>query len=125
MERSEFEKIVRGVFDELPPMFREHLKSVELIIEDYPDDELVRDLELTDDDALYGIYEGIPITELPSASDGELAPVMPTIRIFQRELELDFDDHESLLHEVRVTVIHEVGHHFGLDDEEIERLGFG
>jgi len=125
MSPREFEKLVKNVFESLPPMFREHLAHVELVVEDWPDQDLVDDLGLGDDEALYGIYEGEPLTESRSVEDGAPIPVMPTIRIFRKELEQDFPNREELVEQIRITVIHEVGHHFGLDDDAIDKLGFG
>ena len=81
--------------------------------------------DLGDDEALYGIYEGEPLTDARSVEDGAPIPVMPTIRIFRKELEQDFPNREDLIEQIRITVIHEVGHHFGLDDDAIDKLGFG
>jgi len=106
-----FDDVVRSALDELPPKLAAGLRNVAVVVED----------ENAEDPDLYGLFEGIPLTEGgPDAGD------LPNrIAIFQRPLEADFDDVDELRDEIRITVLHELGHYFGLDDETMHRIEDG
>ncbi len=74
------------------------------------------------DDLLLGLYVGHPLTERSVLHSGTLPDV---IYIFQEDVELVSDSEEDLVREVRTTVLHEIGHHFGMDEDELNRLGYG
>ncbi len=125
MKRAHFETLVRRAIDRLPKQFRDHLANVEFIVDDRPSAEV---LELAgiapEDDDLLGFYDGVPLTERSEYSDAP-SPVTDTIYLFQKSLEEMCQTEDELVEEIRITVLHEIGHHFGLDDDEIEELGFG
>jgi predicted Zn-dependent protease with MMP-like domain len=105
-----FEDHVRAALDDLPPHIAEALKNVAVVVED----------ENPDDPDLYGFYEGIPLPER-----GDMAGQLPDrLAIYRLPLEEDFDDPEELRHEIRVTVLHELAHYFGLDEDRIAELGY-
>lgn len=80
----------------------------------------LEDAGLPPDDSMYGFYRGIPLTE----RDGGYNMVAPdVIHIYQDPLEEDFDDDEELMAEIRATVLHELAHFFGIDDDRLEELG--
>ena len=99
--------------------FREHLAEVAIVIDDEPSPAQLRDNDLDPDDGLYGIYEGVPITEY--GADWVALP--NRITLFRLPLEEDFPDPDDLAEEVRITVIHELAHHLGIDDDRLGELG--
>ena len=114
-----FERLVDRALAAIPPPFREHLAEVAIVIDDEPTVEQLRSNGIDDDDGLYGIYEGVPITEY-----GADWVAMPNrITLFRLPLEEDFPDPDDLAEEVRITVIHELAHHLGIDDDRLGELG--
>jgi len=113
---------VGRVIDRLPRTFREQLVNVEFVVENRPSTELLRAEGLDPrKDSLYGIYQGVPLPDR-SALDPPLLP--DKITIFAEPLLEDFPDPEELREEIRLTVLHEIAHYFGMDEEEIEDLGY-
>jgi predicted Zn-dependent protease with MMP-like domain len=122
MKREQFRALVAEALDEIPPPFIHHLQNVEVVVEDEPGPELLRSLGLQPRrDELYGLYEGTPLAE--RGVDFSFA-LPDRIVIFYRPLLRSFHSPAALRREIRKTVIHEIGHFFGLDDDEIEREGF-
>ncbi len=111
MTPSEFERIAVAALDELPPWARRAMANVALVIED--EDPVEPDI--------YGVYDGVA---LPDRDGGD--PLEPArIVLFQVPLEADFgDDPRLLADEIRTTVLHEIGHHFGLDEDRLADLGY-
>lgn len=122
MNQQDIRKEVARVVDRLPKEFREQLRNVEFVVEPRPSQQLMRAEGLDpDQDTLYGIYEGVPLPER-SALDPPLLP--DKITLFAQPLLQDFPDPEELREEIRLTVLHEIAHYFGMDDEAIEDLGY-
>ena len=106
-----FEEHVRRAIDSLPDDLREAMSNVAILVED----------ENPEDPDLYGLYTGVALTERTSDYSG----LPDTIEIYRRPLEEDFgDDSEELEHEIRVTVRHEIGHHFGIQEDRLRELGW-
>jgi predicted Zn-dependent protease with MMP-like domain len=103
----------------IPAPFREALDEVAIVIDDEPSPQQRRDNGLLPDEDLYGVYEGVPRTEY--GADWVAAP--NRITLFRLPLEEDFPDPEDLADEVRTTVIHELAHHLGIDDDRLDELG--
>lgn len=122
MDYREIKKEVGRVIDRLPRSFRERLLNVEFVVEERPSVELLRAEGLDPrHDTLYGIYQGIPLPDRSSLDP----PLLPDkITIFAEPLLEDFPDPEELREEIRLTVLHEIAHYFGMDEEEIEDLGY-
>jgi predicted Zn-dependent protease with MMP-like domain len=122
MERRQFETLVEEALDGIPEPFRERLENVEVVIEDQPALSLLREMGMNPkSDTLFGLYEGVPLTE----RDANHAMVLPDrIIIFYRPLVRAFRTPAAIRREIRKTVIHEIGHFFGLDEEQIEGEGF-
>jgi predicted Zn-dependent protease with MMP-like domain len=118
---ASFERLVDRALAGIPSPFREHLREVAIVIEDEPTLEQLRENGLEDDETLYGLYEGVPRTEW--AADHAL--VANKISLFRFPLEDDFPDPDELAAEVRATVIHELAHHLGIDDDRLHELGAG
>ena len=117
MTRSEFEALVESALKKLPRHFREKMANIAVVVEDWADEETLRDMDIEPPDTLYGLYRGVDITR----RDSTYGNVLPdTIQIYQGPIEEDCADSEEMVELVRDVVIHEVGHYFGLDDETME-----
>ncbi|MGZ9156703.1 MAG: metallopeptidase family protein [Candidatus Binatia bacterium] len=122
MNHQEIRKVVARLIDRLPRQFREQLRNVEFVVEDRPSEELLLAEELDpEEETLYGLYQGIPLPERSSLDP----PLLPDkITIFAEPLLEDFPDPEELREEIRLTLLHEIAHYFGMDEEDIENLGY-
>jgi predicted Zn-dependent protease with MMP-like domain len=122
VNHQDIRKEVARLIDRLPRQFREQLRNVEFVVEDRPSEELLLAEELDpEEETLYGLYQGIPLPERSSLDP----PLLPDkITIFAEPLLEDFPDPEELREEIRLTVLHEIAHYFGMDEEEIEDLGY-
>jgi predicted Zn-dependent protease with MMP-like domain len=118
-ELAAFERLVDRALASIPEPFRGALTEVAVVVEDEPSLDQLRENDLADDDTLYGLYEGVPRTEY--AADWAISP--NRITLFRWPLEDDFADPDALEEEVRMTVIHELAHHLGIDDERLDELG--
>jgi predicted Zn-dependent protease with MMP-like domain len=114
-----FEALVDAALSRIPAPFDRALEEVAIVIADEPDERQRRENELGPDDTLYGLYEGVPRTEWGA----DWVTVPNRITLFRLPLEGDFADPDDLADEVRTTVIHELAHHLGIDDERLEELG--
>jgi predicted Zn-dependent protease with MMP-like domain len=116
-----FERLVDRALATIPPPFRESLREIAIVIDDEPSDDQLVDNGLDLDDSLYGLYEGVPRTEWQA----DFAVVPNRITLFRMPLEEDFPDPRELEDEVRRTVVHELAHHLGIDDDRLDELGAG
>jgi predicted Zn-dependent protease with MMP-like domain len=116
---TSFERLVARALAGIPDPFRAALGEVAIVIDDEPTPAQRADNELADDEMLYGLYEGVPRTEY--AADWAATP--NRITLFRLPLEEDFADPADLADEVRITVIHELAHHLGIDDDRLHELG--
>jgi len=114
-----FERLVDRAIAAIPAPYRSALDEVAIVVEDHPSREQLRENELEPGDGLYGLYEGVPRTEW--AADWAIVP--NRITLFRVPLEEDFPDPVELEEEVRLTVIHELAHHLGIDDDRLWELG--
>jgi predicted Zn-dependent protease with MMP-like domain len=114
-----FEDLVATALAEIPMPFAAALDEVAIVIEDEPTPDQLRENELASDDTLYGLYEGVARTEYGA----DWISVPNRISLFRLPLEADFADPDDLAEEVRITVIHELAHHLGIDDDRLHDLG--
>jgi predicted Zn-dependent protease with MMP-like domain len=121
MGKSGFDRALRAALSELPPVFRDALTNVAVVVEDWPPDWLLDELGIPPGDTLYGYYHGVPLPERSIQDSGNLPD---TISIYRGPLEEDFRDPGELAREIRITLLHEIGHYFGMREEELERLGY-
>src|SRR5215218_3863360 len=112
---TSFERLVARAVAGIPQPFRAALGEVAIVISDEPSEDQRRDNDLDEDEMLYGIYEGVPRTEYGA----DWAAVPNRITLFRLPLEEDFADPDELADEVRITVIHELAHHLGIDDDRL------
>ncbi len=122
MTRTEFEDLVESALKRLPRPFRQKLKNIVVVVEDWADEETLEDMGIEPPDTLYGLYRGVDLTRRDS-SYGNVLP--DTIHIYQGPIEEDCADPEEMAELVRDVVVHEVGHYFGLDDETMEDIEQG
>ena len=121
MDRRAFEALIGDVIRELPEEFRKKLNNVAIIVEDYPSAELIERMSLGPDDTLFGLYEGVPLTERGFFEE----PLYPDrILIFQRAIEDECDSPEEVKDELKTTLVHEVAHFFGMDDDYLVEIGY-
>jgi predicted Zn-dependent protease with MMP-like domain len=136
-ERERFDAMLERVLESLPPRLHELLEEAPLIVEDRPSRKLLKELGMDDvDETLCGLHTGTPLTER-SVSYGHDLP--ETIHLFREGIiemaggwEPWADDdgqamggEDRIEEEIRVTLLHEIGHHFGLEEEDLEELGYG
>ena len=109
MNRERFEQLVSAAIAEMPEEFRKRLENVAIIVEDrHPDEDL------------FGLYEGTPLPER-----GSEAPLYPDrIWIFQEPIEQECEDEDQVKEEIRLTIMHEVAHFFGIDDDALDDMGY-
>ena len=119
MTRREFERLVAEAVTLIPARFRREMKNLSLVVEDEPSPELLAEMEIEPPDSLYGLYQGTPLTERPWGYGNALPD---RITIYQRPIEEDCDDEDDMRAVIGETLIHEVGHYFGLSEEEIEAI---
>ena len=117
---SEFEKLVEDGLTLIPEEIRSRINNVQIVIEDEPSDELLDELGVPPDETLFGLYTGVPLTERTL----EYSALPDRIIIFRRPLLEEFDNPPAIRREVTRTVIHEVAHHFGIDEERLAELGW-
>ena len=122
VSKERFAELVERALADVPPPFREYLEEVAIEIRDRPTRKELRSVGLRDDELLFGLYPGIARDQRSVEHSG----VMPdVIYIFQEDHEDACDSEEELVREVRTTVLHEIGHHFGMDEDDLHRLGYG
>jgi predicted Zn-dependent protease with MMP-like domain len=119
--RIDFQAILRQALDDLPELFRQALENVEVVVEDWPPDWLLDELGIPPDETLYGFYHGVPLPERSVSLSGNLPD---KISIYRGPLQEDFPAPADLRRQIRVTLFHEIGHYFGMDEEALERLGY-
>ncbi len=120
MERARFIALVRRALRDVPPPFRAHLKQLDIVVKRRPSRADLADADLAPGESMYGFYRGVPLTERGSGYN-LVAP--DVIDIYQEPLEEDFPDESELIAEIRTTVLHELAHFFGIDDDRLGELG--
>ena len=119
MERFEFEGLLRQALSQIPKRYLGRLENVEIIVEDWPTQDQLAGHNLDDGETLLGLYEGVPLTER-----ADYMAILPDrITIFQRSIESVCHSSDEIVEEVRATLIHEIAHHFGIDDDRLHEMG--
>ncbi|MBS5451650.1 MAG: metallopeptidase family protein [Coriobacteriia bacterium] len=128
MTDDEFEAVISEALDEMPERFVRALDNVGIAMQDEPDDDQldIAEYGTSDEESgeLLGLYEGLPLTErgVDYGSFGADAP--DVITIFKGPHERSFDSRAQIVSEIKKTVIHEIGHYFGLDEEQLHAMGY-
>src|SRR5436190_23630597 len=119
MTRQRFEQLVAEALDDIPKRFRAAMKNVAVVVEDDPPPHVLEEMEIEPPDSLFGLYQGTP---LPERSWGYGNTLPDRISIYQRPIEDACEDEDEIRECVAETVIHEVGHYIGMNEEQIEEI---
>jgi predicted Zn-dependent protease with MMP-like domain len=127
-ERELFDDLLTQVLEELPQHVRDKLEEVPLIVEDYPDEDVLEEMGIDDPGSLCGLHTGIPLTERSVQHSGVIPDTINIYREGVLNQSLDAGgsvDERELKRQIRITVLHEIGHHFGLNEDDLRELGYG
>ena len=119
MDRTQFERFVADALASIPRRFRDAMTNLAIVVEDEPARELLREMEVEPPDTLFGLYQGTPLTERRWDHGNSLPD---RILLFQGPHEREADDEDDLVVSIGETLIHEIGHYFGLSEEQIEEI---
>ena len=119
MERASFERLVADALADIPARFRDAMANIAIVVEDEPPRALLREMDIDPPDTLFGLYQGTPLTERSWSGSTTLPD---RIVIYQGPHEREAADADDLVACVAETLIHEIGHYFGLSEEEIEEI---
>jgi len=119
MKKKRFEELVDGALSSLPEEFSELLDNVSIFIAGQPSRETLREMGVPEGETLLGLYEGVPLTERTS-DYGLVAP--DTITIFQKPIEESCDSEDEVAEQIRRTILHELAHHFGIDEDRMDEV---
>ena len=115
-----FRRLVDEALALVPEAFRPYLEGVAVVVEDFASDELLDSLGVPEDEDLFGLYSGHALTEgLPVSGD-----LPPRITIYREPLLEECQDEDALREEITITVLHEIAHHFGIDEARLKELGW-
>jgi len=123
LSRKEFDRAVRKAIERIPEEFRVHLENILISVQDYPSREMIEEAGFEEDegDTLLGLFRGDPLMDRSYTHP----PLYPdTILIFQKPLEAMCEDMDELEEEIAITVIHEIAHYLGIDEERLSELGY-
>jgi predicted Zn-dependent protease with MMP-like domain len=119
VDRKRFEQLVAEALASVPRRFRDAMKNIAIVVEDEPSSELLDEMGIGPPDTLLGLYQGTPLTERTWAYGNTLPD---RVLIFQGPHERDADDEDDLVTAIGETLIHEIGHYFGLSEDEIQEI---
>jgi predicted Zn-dependent protease with MMP-like domain len=119
MDRARFERLVADALQLIPRRFRDEMRNLALVVEDEPSPETLAEVDIEPPDSLYGLYQGTP---LPERTWGHGNNLPDQITLYQRPIEDDCDDEAEVRDVIGETLIHEIGHYFGLSEDEIEAI---
>jgi predicted Zn-dependent protease with MMP-like domain len=123
MTTEEFERIVEHSFDRLPEKFREAIENLGVVVEPYPDDEIVRKMHLRSKHDLLGLYQGVPLPYRGSWYG--MTPTLPDkVSLYQNNIESAASYDSGIEDKIVEVLIHEIGHYFGMTDEDIRAAGY-
>jgi len=117
-----FHRAVREAMDRIPEAFLRHIENVAVLVLDEPSEEVLEALEVPEGETLFGAYFGVPLGE-KSLFDVPGEP--DRIEIYRGPLEDLCDSVEEMMAEIEITVVHEIAHHFGIDDDVLDAYGYG
>ena len=117
---AEFDRAVRAALESVPADFQTYLENVLIEVQSRPDAALLREFDETDD--LLGLYVGVPLEE--KGPERAPSPLPDRIVLFRDNLCTMCETRAELIDEIRVTLLHEIGHHFGLDEDRLAELGY-
>jgi predicted Zn-dependent protease with MMP-like domain len=119
MTRARFEQLVQDALASIPSRFRKAIHNVAIVVEDEPSADVLQEMEIEPPDTLFGLYHGTPLTE----RRWDYGNTLPDrVTLFQGPIERESEDEEDAVIAIGETLIHELGHYFGLSEEEIEEI---
>ena len=121
MKPDVFQQVVDEVLAELPPDLHKALDQVQIVVQDSISRDLLDRIGLPPDEELYGLFDGVALPDKSSENDQTFPD---RVFLYRKCLEEDFPKRAELKQEIRVTLIHDLGHFFGMDEEEIEKRGY-
>ncbi len=121
LSRQEFRQLVSQAITSLPPLVMDRLTNVEVVVKDQPTHEELAVAGIDPTETLFGLYSGIPLTKR-SSSYGMVLP--DKITLYQRSIEEGCRTKQEIQEQIRTTLLHEIGHHFGLSEDELEEAGY-
>lgn len=116
MNKKQFQATVAQILDQLPAHFRRHIDNVAFVVQERADNDILELADVDDPMDLYGFYTGFPLTE--RTADYGLVPP-DVIYIFQRPIEAICENDDQVRAEIRKTVLHELAHYFGIDEDRL------
>lgn len=119
MTREAFQLLVRDAIDSIPKLFSKRITNVAIVVEDEPSPQILEEMEIEPGDTLFGLYQGTPLTER-SWDFGNALP--DRITLFQRPIEDACETNDEIVATIGETLIHELGHYFGMSEEHIEEI---
>jgi len=122
LPRKQFDQAVERALDRIPEEFIGHIRDVAVVVEQEPDPEILDELGVPEGETLFGVYLGTPLGQ---KSIFDLAVEPDRIVIYRGPLEDCCETVEELIEQIEITVVHEVAHHFGIDEDVLARYGYG
>ncbi len=122
MKRTNFDVLVQRALARIPRRFRDAMENVEIVVEDWPDPEVMREVTGDPEDVVYGLFTGTPLTERHYDDWGQ-PPAL--IHLYRKPLEEDFPDPEELAREIEITLVHEIAHLMGFGEQILREYGYG
>jgi predicted Zn-dependent protease with MMP-like domain len=122
MKSARFDALVQKALNRIPKQFRDAMQNIEIVVEDWPDPDLMEEVTGERDAVVYGLFTGKP---LPLQSVGDWGDPPGLIYLYRKPLEEDFPDQEELAREIEVTLVHEIAHYLGFDETTLEDYGYG
>jgi len=124
-QRERFDALFEDVLAELPQSLHELIEQTPVIVEDEPDAKLLAELEIERDDVLCGLHTGVPLTERSVEHGVEPPEYIHLFRDGIVHVAGGWRDVEAVREQIRITLLHEIGHHYGMDEDDLEAHGYG
>ena len=121
LSRRDFVSLVRQCYSQLPPRVQPYLDNLDIVVEEWPATKELVEVQVDAPDGLLGLYTGVSLVD----RGGDLPTLPDKITLFQRPIESICASKEEVVREIGKTLLHEVGHYLGIDEEGLEELGYG
>ncbi len=123
MENEKFQELAEVALEQLPDKFKSLISNTVIVIEDYPDAEIVQKMNLRSRHQLLGLYQGVPMTRR-NTSYGMYAVAPDKISLYQKNIEAQCRSEAEIGEKVLEVLVHEIGHHFGMSEKDLREAGF-